>query len=93
MEKKTNGLGIAGGVVGIAMAATAPAFSWFFAPFYVLATAAAIVLSGMALRNALKDGSPKGMAIAGLATAVPTFIWSAIWSLTMLGLLASASTV
>lgn len=85
MEKKTNSLGTAGGVVGISAAATAPIFSWLFAPFYVLVSAVAIVLAAKGLQKSNTDGAPKGMAVTGLATGIATFAWSFIWSITLLG--------
>jgi hypothetical protein len=80
-NKKENGFGLAGGIVGIVLAATAVIFSWFLAPLYVLGCIVAIVLSAIGLKKSLATESNKGMAITGLATAIPTLLWAALWSL------------
>jgi len=82
---KENGLGIAGGIVGIVLASSSPIFSWFLAPLYVPACIVAIVLSGIGLKKSIDTNAKKGMAIAGLATAIPTLMWVSLWSLALIG--------
>ena len=90
-SSKENKLGLAGGIIGIALAATSFIFSWFLAPLYVIGTAVAIVLSSIGLSRSMKSGSKKAFAITGLATAIPTFIWTLIWSFALIGAAASSS--
>jgi hypothetical protein len=82
-DNKENGFGLAGGISGIVLAATSFVFSWFLAPLYVIGCVAAIVLSAIGLKKSLSAGTKKGMAITGLATAIPTLLWTAIWSLAL----------
>lgn len=89
MKNKENGFGIAGGVVGIVMASTSFIFSWLLAPFYIFGCVVAIALSGVGLKKSLENNAKKGMAITGLATAIPTLLWCSLWTLTLLGIAAS----
>ena len=82
-DNKENGFGLAGGISGIVLAATSFIFSWFLAPLYVIGCIAAIALSAVGLKKSISSGSKKGMAITGLATAIPTLLWTAIWSLAL----------
>lgn len=87
---KENGLGLAGGIIGIVLAATSFVFSWFLAPLYVLGCIVAIALSAIGLKKSLASGSKKGFAITGLATAIPTLLWCGLWSLLFVGAVAGA---
>lgn len=87
---KENGLGLTGGIVGIVLAATSFVFSWFLAPLYVLGCVVAIVLSAIGLKKSLAENTKKAFAITGLATAIPTLLWCAFWSLALIGAAASA---
>jgi hypothetical protein len=89
-QAKENGLGVAGGISGIVLAATSFIFSWFLAPLYVPACIVAIVLSGIGLKKSIASGSKKGLAITGLATAIPTLLWTSIWSIVLIGAAATA---
>ena len=80
-QTKENGLGLAGGISGIVLAATSFILSWVLAPLYVVGCVAAIVLSGIGLKKSIDTKTPKGFAITGLATAVPTLLWCVFWSL------------
>lgn len=85
---KENGLGLAGGIIGIVLAATSFVFSWFLAPFYVLGCILAIVLSAIGLKKSLASGSKKAFAITGLATAIPTLLWCGFWTMLFAGAVA-----
>lgn len=89
-NNKENSLGLAGGIVGIVLASTSFVFSWFLAPLYVLGTIVAIILSAVGLKKSLDAGTKKAFAITGLATAIPTLIWCAFWSLALIGAAANA---
>jgi hypothetical protein len=89
-QAKENSLGVAGGISGIVLAATSFIFSWFLAPLYVIGCIAAIVLSAIGLKKSIASGSKKGLAITGLATAIPTLLWSFIWSIVLIGAAATA---
>ena len=84
-KHKENGFGIAGGVVGIVLASTSFVFSWLLAPLYIGACAVAIALSAVGLKKSLATGANKGMAITGLATAIPTLLWCLLWTLALVG--------
>lgn len=84
-EKVKNPMGTAGGVLGIIDAGLSFPLSWFLSPLFVILSIVAIALSGVGLRKAMKSGSSKGLAITGLATAIPTLIWNVLWTFALVG--------
>ena len=88
---KKNTVGTAGGVLGIVDASLSFLLSLLLAPLFVFISIVAIALSAVGLKNANASGLPKGMAITGLATAIPTLVWNLIWSIVLLS--AAASTI
>ena len=87
---KENSLGLAGGISGIVLAATSFILSWVLAPLYVIGCVVAIALSSVGLKKSLATGTKKAFAITGLATAIPTLLWTALWSLVLVGAAAGA---
>lgn len=77
---KQNGIGLAGGVVGIVNVSMSFILSWFFAPLFVLSSVVVVVLSAVGLKKAKENGTPAGWAITGLATGIPTLAWNLFWS-------------
>ena len=88
---KKNPVGTAGGVLGIVDVSLSFLLSLFLAPLFVFVSIVAIALSAVGLKNATSNGLPKGMAITGLATAIPTLTWNIFWSIILLS--AAASTI
>lgn len=78
---KKNTLATAGGVLGIVSISLSLFLSWFIAPLFILLSTVAIALSGVGLKKAIDNDLPTGMAITGLATAIPTLLWNILWTL------------
>ena len=87
---KKNPLGTAGGVLGIVDVSLSFIFSWFLAPLFIVISIVAIALSGVGLRNAIRDGGSKGLSITGLATAIPTLAWNLLWTFALVGAVVSS---
>jgi predicted Co/Zn/Cd cation transporter (cation efflux family) len=87
--KQKNTIGTAGGVLGIVDASLSFIFTWVLAPLFVVLSIIAVALSAIGLKKASDNDLPKGMAITGLATAIPTLVWNLIWSFVMLAAVSS----
>jgi hypothetical protein len=78
-----NPIGTAGGVLGIVTASVSLIFSWFLPWLIFLMAVIATALSGVGLKRAIEGGTPRGMSITGLSTAIPTLVWSVFWSVVL----------
>lgn len=83
-EGGTNGLAIAGMVLGIVGFAVVfiPCIGWLLA---IILGIVGATLSGIGLASAGKLGSGKGMAIAGLVLSIIAIIWVPIWIFIIVG--------
>lgn len=72
-EKKVNGLGVAGFVIGL--------LSIFLNVYFCIASVIAIVLSAVGIKKA-KQYSVNGLAVAGLVISILSLlIWGLVWIL------------
>lgn len=90
MDTKKNSMGTAGGVVGIVNISLSFFLSWLLPFLFVILSVVSIALSAIGLKRANAQGLPRGMAITGLATSIPTLLWCLIWGTALAGAIASA---
>lgn len=89
MDKKKNSLGTAGGVVGIVNISLSLFLSWIFPMLFIILSVISIALSAVGLKKANAEGLPRGLAITGLATSIPTLLWNLLWTSALVSAFAS----
>lgn len=89
MDNKKNGLGTAGGVVGIVNISLSFFLSWLLPFLFIILSVISIALSAVGLKKANAEGLPRGLAITGLATSIPTLLWNLVWIVALASAFAS----
>jgi prepilin signal peptidase PulO-like enzyme (type II secretory pathway) len=88
-----NPIGTAAGTLGIIGIVLSLIFSWIpgLNAIPIVLSVLAVILGGVGIHRASRQGRVKGMAVTGLVTGLLTLLWNILWIAFLAAVLGAAS--